>query len=244
MKKLSLLAMLLVTIGASADNHLPENFSMYQSNFHFKCDEAEKCFAAFDKYMTSPEVVSQDFEVDIYSIQHNGWDDATHGVSWYFKDEDQYAKSGQVFVTSQAGRDFRKTLNDLGVEATQENLSVHTIGVIIKEGASSNGVNLRWSLEVSNPAKFLPLWKNFSQSIEKYEWSANGYGLQTHYLGNNGKGITHEIWAGFDSPQAALKFLSGMNNSKEFAKYGPMADKYSIFKRSYMEVTLKMYNPD
>ena len=69
-----MLAMLLVTLGATADNHLPANFSMYQSNYLFQCDEPEKCFAVFDKYMTSPEVVSQNFEADIYAILHNGWD--------------------------------------------------------------------------------------------------------------------------------------------------------------------------
>mgnify|MGYP003321369761 CR=1 FL=1 len=41
-----------------------------------------------------------------------------------------------------------------------------------------------------------------------------------------------------------LAFLSGMNASKEFAAYSPESRKYSKFKRSYMEVSLKMYNPD
>ena len=57
-------------------------------------------------------------------------------------------------------------------------------------------------------------------------------------------GITHEIWAGFSSPQGALKFLSGMYGSDEFAKFSPQASKYSKFKRSYMEVSMKQYNPD
>ena len=70
---------------------------------------------------------------------------------------------------------------------------------------------------VTDPAKFVPLWVNFSKSIEKYDWTSNGYGLQTHYLGNNGTGITHEIWASFNTVQDALAFLSGLNNSKEFA---------------------------
>ena len=41
-----------------------------------------------------------------------------------------------------------------------------------------------------------------------------------------------------------LAFLTGMNASKEFAAYAPESRKYSKFKRSYMEVSLKMYNPD
>ena len=74
--------------------------------------------------------------------------------------------------------------------------------------------------------------------------ASNAYGLQTHFLGNNGTGITHEIWASFNTVQDALTFLSGLNNSKEFAEYGPKAREYSKFKRSYMEVSLKQYNPD
>ena len=62
--------------------------------------------------------------------------------------------------------------------------------------------------------------------------------------GNNGNDITHEVWAAFNTPQDALAFLSGMNASKEFAAYSPESRKYSKFKRSYMEVSLKMYNPD
>ena len=48
----------------------------------------------------------------------------------------------------------------------------------------------------------------------------------------------------FNTVQDALTFLSGLNNSKEFAEYGPKAREYSKFKRSYMEVSLKQYNPD
>ncbi len=32
--------------------------------------------------------------------------------------------------------------------------------------------------------------------------------------------------------------------SKEFAEYSPKQDEYSDFIRSYMEVSLNMYNPD
>ena len=99
-------------------------------------------------------------------------------------------------------------------------------------------------MNVTNPAEFLPLWTSFSKSLEKYDWSANAYGLQSHYLGNNGTGITHEIWAAFSSPQAALAFLDGMLGSKEFAEYSPKQAEYSQFIRSYMEVSLNMYNPD
>jgi hypothetical protein len=244
MKKLFLLSTLIFSFGVSADDHLPSNYSMYQSNFLFNCPEPEQCFAAFDKYMSAPEVAAEKFEVDFFAINQNGWDDSTHGISWYFLDEDQYAKSGQIYSTSQAGRDFRKTMNDIGAEIVSDTLTVHTLGVTLSGDTTDNKVTLRWSLEVQDPTKFLPLWSNFSKSIEGYDWSANAYGLQSHYLGNNGNGITHEIWSSFNTPQDALRFLTGLNNSEEFAKYAPKANKLSIFKRSYMEVSLKMYNPD
>jgi hypothetical protein len=217
---------------------------MYQTNFLFDCPEPEQCFAAFDKYMSAPEVAAENYEVDFFAVQQNGWDDSTHGISWYFLDEDQYAKSGLIFTTSQAGRDFRKTMNEIGAEIISDTLTVHSVGVTIAGEAATNVVTLRWSHEIANPAKFVPLWSKFAKSIEGYDWSANAYGLQSHLLGNNGNGITHEIWASFSTPQDALKFLKGMYGSKEFAKFSPEANKYGTFKRSYMEVSLKQYNPD
>ena len=244
MKKTFLTFVLIFGFQLSADNHLPANYSMYQTNFLFNCPVAERCFAAFDKYMNSPEVAKEKFEVDFFAVQQNGWDDSTHGVSWYFLDEDQYAKSGLIFTTSQAGREFRKAMNDIGVEIISDTLTVHTVGVTLAGDSTTNRVTLRWSHEVTNPEMFLPLWTKFAKSIEGYDWSSNAYGLQSHYLGNNGNGISHEIWASFNSSQDALKFLSGMYGSKEFAKFAPEANKYSKFKRSYMEVSLKQYNPD
>ena len=244
MKKIILSIAMISSLGLIADDHLPENFSKYQSNFLFSCPMPNACLAAFDEYMNSPEVKSQNYEVDIYAVLHNGWDDATHGVSWYYKNADEYAKSNLIFATSDAGKKFRAKLNEIGVEQVQENLSVHTIGVSSGGPTTDNAVSLRWSMNVTNPAEFLPLWTSFSKSLEKYDWSANAYGLQSHYLGNNGTGITHEIWAAFSSPQAALAFLDGMLGSKEFAEYSPKQAEYSEFIRSYMEVSLNMYNPD
>ena len=217
---------------------------MYQTNFLFNCPEPEQCFAAFDKYMNSPMVAKEKFEVDFYALQQNGWDESTHGVSWYFKDADQYAKAGELFATTKAGGEFRKTMNELEVETISDTLTVHSIGKVLAGETTDNLVSLRYSLEVIDPSKFVPLWLSFSKSIEKYDWASNAYGLQTHFLGNNGTGITPEIWASFNTVQDALTFLSGLNNSKEFAEYGPKAREYSKFKRSYMEVSLKQYNPD
>ena len=82
MKKLFLLSTLVLSFGIYADDHLPENYSMYQANFLFNCPEAERCFAAFDKYMNSPIVSKEKFEVDFLALQQNGWDDSTDGVVW------------------------------------------------------------------------------------------------------------------------------------------------------------------
>ena len=60
MKNIFLTFVLIFSFVISAN--LPENFSKYQSNFIFECDEPEKCFAAFDKYMSAPEVAG--LEVD------------------------------------------------------------------------------------------------------------------------------------------------------------------------------------
>ena len=243
MKKIIMGSFLIASLGLLADDHLPPGYSKYQSNFLFSCSMPAKCLEAFNKYMNAPEIKSQKFEADMYAVLHNGWDEATHGVSFYYKSADEYAKGNLLYVTSEAGRKFRKRMLELDIKATAQNLTVHTVGVTNSGTAANNVVSLRWSLEVSNPAKFVPLWMGFSKSIEKYDWSANAYGLQSHYLGNNGR-ITHEIWAAFSNSQHALAFLDGMYNSTEFAEYNPKADEYSNFIRSYMEVSLSQFNPD
>ena len=89
------------------------------------------CFAAFDKYMSSPEVSAEKFEVDFYAVQQNGWDDSTHGISWYFLDEDQYVKLENCLQPPKAGRQFRKAMNDIGAEIISDTLTVHTVGVVL-----------------------------------------------------------------------------------------------------------------
>ena len=243
MKKIILSSFLIASFGLLADDHLPPGYSKYQSNFLFTCSMPAKCLKAFNDYMNAPEIASQNFEADMYAVMHNGWDETTHGISFYYKSADEYAKGNQIYVTSEAGRKFRKRIDELDIQGTSQNLTVHTVGVTNSGSAAENVVSLRWSLDVSNPAKFLPLWKGFSKSIEKYDWSANAYGLQSHYLGNNGR-ITHEVWAAFKTVQEALAFLDGMYASSEFAEYNPKADEYSDFIRSYMEVSLSQFNPD
>ena len=244
MKKIILSSFLIASFGLLADDHLPPGYSKYQSNFLFTCSMPAKCLKAFNDYMNAPEIASQNFEADMYAVMHNGWDEATHGISFYYKSADEYAKGNQIYVTFEAGRKFRKRIDELDIQGTSQNLTVHTVGVTLAGDSTTNRVTLRWSHEVTNPEMFLPLWIKFAKSIEGYDWSSNAYGRQSHYLGNKGNGISHEIWASFNSSQDALKFLSGMYGSKEFAKFAPEANKYSKFKRSYMEVSLKQYKPD
>ena len=142
MKKIYLLFTLVFSFGVTADDHLPENYSMYQANFLFNCPEAEKCFAAFDRYMNSPRVAKEKFEVDVRALQQNGWDDSTHAVVWYYKDADQDAKAGEIFATSQEGRDFRKAMNDIEAEIISDTLTVHTVGVNLEGDTTSNRVSL------------------------------------------------------------------------------------------------------
>lgn len=244
MKKLFLSTLLLISFGVMADGHLPENYSKYQSNYLFKCDVPAKCLNAFTKYMNSPEVKSQNFEADFFAVLHNGWDESTHGISLYYKDADEYALSNKIFATSNAGKMLRKANINNGLEPVSEYLTVHTVGVDDMTPATDTPVSLRWSLEVQNPSAFVPLWTDFLKSLEKYDWAPNAYGLQSHILGNNGNGISHEVWIAVADQQAALAFLDGMHASPEFAAYVPKAEKVSTFKRSYMQVNLNMFNPD
>ncbi len=67
MKKISVLLLSLFMFGIFA-NELPANFSKYQAHYTFKCDHGEKCAAAFDKYMNTPEVKAMNLEVDLYAL--------------------------------------------------------------------------------------------------------------------------------------------------------------------------------
>ena len=142
MKNIFLTFVLIFPFVISAN--LPENFSKYQSNFIFECDEPEKCFAAFDKYMSAPEVAG--LEVDFYAINHNGWDTASHGISFYFKDADEYAASGLFYATSKAGKAFRDAMNKVGAELTYKTLTIHSVGVDMGGVTAESPVGLFLSL--------------------------------------------------------------------------------------------------
>ena len=151
-------------------------------------------FAAFDKYMSAPEVAG--LEVDFYAINHNGWDTASHGISFYFKDANEYAASGLFYATSKAGKAFRDAMNKVGAELTYKTLTVHSVGVDMGGVTAESPVGLFWDLNVTNPAEFVPMWVEFSKNMEDESWNKmSAYGLQTHYLGNAGNGPSHNVWA-------------------------------------------------
>ena len=140
MKKIILSSFLIASFGLLADDHLPPGYSKYQSNFLFTCSMPAKCLKAFNDYMNAPEIASQNFEADMYAVMHNGWDEATHGISFYYKSADEYAKGNQIYVTSEAGRKFRKRIDELDIQGTSQNLTVHTVGVTNSGSAAENVV--------------------------------------------------------------------------------------------------------
>ena len=242
MKKLSLLFLSLFMFGMFADE-LPANFSKYQAHYSFKCEQAEKCFEAFDKYMGSSEVEAMNLEVDFYAYEHQGWNGATHQVSFYYKNADEYAMAGNVYSTSRAGLMFRNTMNKIGAELIMQSLTRH-IAANISDDAGSELVTVNWDLNVSNPVQFLAAWKDFSKSAENYDWNADASGVQQHILGNNGNGITHNVWCTFASPQLALNFLDNYLMTPEFFAYNARVSEHRTFLRSHMSYLVKEYNPD
>mgnify|MGYP005703566887 FL=1 len=242
MKKISLLLLSLFMFGIFADE-LPANFSKYQAHYTFKCDHGEKCAAAFDKYMNTPEVKAMNLEVDLYALDHKGWNEATHQVSFYYKDADEYAMAGNYYNTSKAGLMFRNAMNKLGVESIMTSMTKH-VAANVGDDAGSELVTVNWDINVSNPAEFLPLWMELSKSTENYDWNADACGVQQHMLGNNGNGITHNVWCVFSSPQAALSFLDNYITTPEFAEYSAKVSDHRTFLRSHMAYLVKEYNPD
>ena len=86
MRKIVIAALAWAFIGAvSADNHSEPNYSKFQSNYYFSCPQPAACVGAFDKMMASPDIADKNFEVTLYALEHNGWDESTHMVSFYFK---------------------------------------------------------------------------------------------------------------------------------------------------------------
>ena len=85
---------------------------------------------------------------------------------------------------------------------------------------------------------------NWTNSTEGYDWNADACGVQAHILGNNGNGITHNVWCTFATPQAALSFLDNYATTPEFAEYSANVSEHRTFLRSHMSYLVKEYNPD
>ena len=47
-------------------------------------------------------------EVDLYALDHKGWNEATHQVSFYYKDADEYAMAGNYLQYIQSRFMFQK----------------------------------------------------------------------------------------------------------------------------------------
>ena len=99
-----------------ADNHSEPSYSKFQSNYYFTCPEPMSCVAAFEEMLAAPEIAAKEYEVSLMALAHNGWDESTHMVSFYFKSAERYLKAGQTFSTSAAFQEFMKAGAGVAVE--------------------------------------------------------------------------------------------------------------------------------
>ena len=53
---------------------------------------------AFEKMLSAPDIADKNFEVTLYALGHNGWDESTHMVSFYFKSAERYLEIGRAHV--------------------------------------------------------------------------------------------------------------------------------------------------
>ena len=223
-----------------ADNHSEANYSKFQSNYYFSCPQPAACIGAFDKMMASPDVADKNFEVTLYALGHNGWDESTHMVSFYFKSAERYLEAGQTFATSPAFQEFMKAGASVGVENRAQTLTTHSIVAGDSRGTRSM---VTWTVNVTDPATFVPAWQKLSKAMEAYPWASKAYGLQTLLLGNQGW-ATHQIWTAFDSPVEALNFLEKFYLTPEFQAYSAEVDGAVSLVRSYIANTVYEANPD
>ena len=66
------------------------NWSKFQANFYFSCSVEADCVREYSNLMSAPEIADKKFEAALYSMAHNGMDDATHVMRFYFKDAAEY----------------------------------------------------------------------------------------------------------------------------------------------------------
>lgn len=233
-------ALLSVTMQAWADNHSEPNYSKFQSNYYFTCPQPAACVAAFEKLLAAPEIASKQFEVSLYALGHNGWDESTHMVSFYFKNAERYLEAGQTFASSPAFAEFMAAGAAVGVENQAQTLTTHSIVAGDSRGTRSQ---VNWTVNVSDPATFVPAWQKMSEALSKQPWAAKAYGLQTLLLGNQGW-ATHQIWAAFDTPIEALNFLENFYLTPEFQAYNEEVKGAVSLVRSYIANSVVVSNED
>ena len=240
MKHLST-AILFAIASISLSSHGAEpNWSKFQANFYFSCSVEADCVEAYGNLMSAPEIADKKFEAALYSMAHNGMDDATHVMRFYFKDAAEYMKAGQTFSTSPAMAEFLASGREAGNEPQYQTLTTHTIAEGDPRGTKAA---LRWSINVTDPATFVPAWTKMAAALAEKPWGGKAYGLQTYYLGNLGT-FTHEVWVGFDSPAQALTFLDEFPKTAEWQSYSAEVSGAVSIVRSYMELTAISLNED
>ncbi|MDG2460647.1 MAG: hypothetical protein P8M73_07180 [Luminiphilus sp.] len=223
-----------------ADNHSEPNYSKFQSNYYFTCPEPMACVAAFKKMLTAPEIAEKGYEVSLMALAHNGWDESTHMVSFYFKSAERYLEAGQTFAGSPAFAQFLAAGASVGVENRSETLTTHSI---VKGDSRGTRSQVTWTIDVADPVTFVPAWQKMSDSFGQYPWAPKAYGLQTTLLGNQGW-ATHEVWAAFDTPVEALNFLEKFYLTPEFQEYDEVTGDAARLVRSYMANSIVVSNED
>lgn len=223
-----------------AEDAAEPNWSKFQANFYFKCTVAPDCIQAYGDLMAAPEIEENKFEAALYGMAHNGWDDATHVMRFYFKDANEYMKAGQIFSSSSAMAKFLASGREAGNEAQYQTLTTHTI---MEGNPMGTRASLRWSIKVTDPATFVPAWSKMAAALAEKPWGGKAYGLQTYYLGNLGT-ITHDIWVAFNSPAEALVFLEEFPKTSEWQSYNEDVVGAVSLVRSYMEMTAISLNED
>ena len=236
----AIIAALMMLNHAYADDHSEPNYSKFQSNFYFTCPQPAACVAAFEKMLAAPDIADKEFEVSLMALSHNGWDESTHMVSFYFKSAERYLEAGQTFASSTAFAEFLAAGASVGVANQSQTLTTHSI---VSGDSRDSMTQVNWTINVADPATFVPAWQKMSEALSEYSWSAKAYGLQTLLLGNQGW-ATHQIWTAFDTPVEALNFLENFYKTPEFAEYdAEVGDAVSLV-RSYMANSVVVSNED
>ncbi|GIR82962.1 MAG: hypothetical protein CM15mP84_07100 [Cellvibrionales bacterium] len=103
---LSALCAVLLLSAASANSQTEPNYSKFQSNYYFTCPEPMACVAAFEEMLAAPEISAKGYEVSLMALAHNGWDESTHMVSFYFKSAERYLEAGQTLPHLRLSQNF------------------------------------------------------------------------------------------------------------------------------------------